>query len=579
MTEFDRVGRKPQPEGGAAEQVREADQSSPAADMASGGAPLAPGAVLALQRSVGNAAVSAAMGVRRNGRSPREVVGRGGGHPLPPGLRSDMESRLGHDFSDVRVHSDAAAGESARTVGAEAYTSGSEVVFGPGRFSPGTDTGRTRLAHELTHVVQQRAGRVSATPVGDGLALSHPGDAFEREAESAARQPHPTLGPAPAAGPAPGGGGATVVQRDLTDQQKGVMEKSGAEAKVRSAAARKALLTKVKSFGMSAKDLDLIKAHIKQAEVTVNFRAYQMIGSKPLPEVMQSSGVVRNMFETGSSGGSSDFAGREKVERDLFGYKEITPTSAMAEKTERPKYAAINPTTSGMGGADTSSYGMSALVLDPKVRSRTTLTPSDSFAAKNPELVGTFDDIDHVLLAKFSEGEGQDFARTLLAHAKGQRADTKGFGYLEAQVHGQIDIARDVLYVRANFNEAFGTPNGDALRALAGIKPVIWSAIGKRDQMVLEPTKGPPKTKFDAIWQEVKNLRETAERDGKPIPTVVANPRLAPFWDKLLAAMPPANLYVSDAKKNNLGQLSGRKPGDPMEPITAAEVKTLLGRT
>ncbi len=65
-----------------------------------------------------------------------------------------MESRFGRDFSHVRVHTDAVASESARAVEALAYTVGSNVVFGPGQFSPGTNTGRSLLAHELTHVTQ-----------------------------------------------------------------------------------------------------------------------------------------------------------------------------------------------------------------------------------------------------------------------------------------------------------------------------------------------------------------------------------------------------------------------------------------
>ncbi|TCV86753.1 eCIS core domain-containing protein [Sulfurirhabdus autotrophica] len=77
------------------------------------------------------------------------------GRPFDPALRQDMEQRFGHDFSSVRVHSDAAAEESARDVNANAYTVGHNVVFGAGRFAPGTHEGRRLIAHELTHVVQQ----------------------------------------------------------------------------------------------------------------------------------------------------------------------------------------------------------------------------------------------------------------------------------------------------------------------------------------------------------------------------------------------------------------------------------------
>ena len=77
------------------------------------------------------------------------------GRPLEPALRQDMEQRFGHDFSRVRVHSGAAAEQSARDVNAHAYTVGHDIVFGAGRFAPGTHEGRQLIAHELTHVVQQ----------------------------------------------------------------------------------------------------------------------------------------------------------------------------------------------------------------------------------------------------------------------------------------------------------------------------------------------------------------------------------------------------------------------------------------
>lgn len=77
------------------------------------------------------------------------------GRPLDSGLRQDMEQRFSHDFSRVRVHSGAAAEQSAREVNAHAYTVEHDIVFGAGQFVPGTHEGRRLIAHELTHVVQQ----------------------------------------------------------------------------------------------------------------------------------------------------------------------------------------------------------------------------------------------------------------------------------------------------------------------------------------------------------------------------------------------------------------------------------------
>jgi|APLak6261663543_1056040.scaffolds.fasta_scaffold00138_5 hypothetical protein len=83
------------------------------------------------------------------------------GRPLEPALRQDMESRFGHDFSGVRLHTDNAATESARSLGARAYTLGNNVVFGAGEYQPDTLQGKRLLAHELTHTLQQGGARGS----------------------------------------------------------------------------------------------------------------------------------------------------------------------------------------------------------------------------------------------------------------------------------------------------------------------------------------------------------------------------------------------------------------------------------
>jgi hypothetical protein len=77
------------------------------------------------------------------------------GSPLPQELRTNMEQRLGYDFSMVRVHADETAAQSAGDVNANAYTLGHHIVFGAGQFSPASQEGKRLLAHELTHVIQQ----------------------------------------------------------------------------------------------------------------------------------------------------------------------------------------------------------------------------------------------------------------------------------------------------------------------------------------------------------------------------------------------------------------------------------------
>lgn len=94
------------------------------------------------------------------GTAPASVnrVLNSSGRPLDSALQQDMSQRFGYDFSSVRVHAGAAAEQSARDVKAHAYTVGSNIVFGAGRYAPASNEGRRLLAHELTHVVQQGGG-------------------------------------------------------------------------------------------------------------------------------------------------------------------------------------------------------------------------------------------------------------------------------------------------------------------------------------------------------------------------------------------------------------------------------------
>jgi hypothetical protein len=100
--------------------------------------------------------------------------------PLDAPTRAFFEPRFGHDFSRVRVHSDARAAESAAAIKAGAWTVGNDIAFGHGMYAPRTSHGRAVLAHELSHVVQQQ-GVARAAPMESGQA----GDAYERDADAA----------------------------------------------------------------------------------------------------------------------------------------------------------------------------------------------------------------------------------------------------------------------------------------------------------------------------------------------------------------------------------------------------------
>jgi hypothetical protein len=124
--------------------------------------------LLALQQSAGNQAVHSLV----EGNLPPivQTALSTSGQPLEPGLRQQMESRFGHDFSEVRVHTDSQGEQSARAIRAKAYTVGNDIVFGEGRYEPETGEGKRLIAHELVHVVQQGRGG-SAPPLDPSSSL------------------------------------------------------------------------------------------------------------------------------------------------------------------------------------------------------------------------------------------------------------------------------------------------------------------------------------------------------------------------------------------------------------------------
>ena len=171
-----------------------------------------------LQRTAGNAGVVQLLAGEELASPVHDVVGSGGGSSLDEGTRTSMESAFGQSFEDVRIHTDDRASKSAESVGANAYTVGSDVVFKSGQYDPGSTGGQRTLAHELSHVVQQSQGAVDGAEAPGGIRVSDPSDRFERAAEQTAdtvmaSMSSPSASPVPAAS---AGGDVAQLEADET---------------------------------------------------------------------------------------------------------------------------------------------------------------------------------------------------------------------------------------------------------------------------------------------------------------------------------------------------------------------------
>jgi hypothetical protein len=151
-----------------------------------------PAVAMPLQRLAGNAVVARMLerdetedvSAAPQASPVLDVVGSGGA-PLDARSRSLMESSFGQDFSSVRIHTGPSAAASAASVQAIAYTVGNDIVM-PRGIDHSSEASMHTLAHELTHVVQQRSGPVEGTPAQGGISISAPTDRFEQEAERTA---------------------------------------------------------------------------------------------------------------------------------------------------------------------------------------------------------------------------------------------------------------------------------------------------------------------------------------------------------------------------------------------------------
>ena len=127
---------------------------------------------------------------------------RGSGEQLDASAADTIGKSMGQDFSDVQVHKDAEADKLNKQVHAEAFTTGKDIFFREGKYDPVSSEGQKLLAHELTHVVQQR----DAPPASE-LRVSDPNEASEQQAKSTAEKVT-----APAGSSTAGGGVARAAE-------------------------------------------------------------------------------------------------------------------------------------------------------------------------------------------------------------------------------------------------------------------------------------------------------------------------------------------------------------------------------
>ena len=136
---------------------------------------------------------------------------RGGGQPMEESVQAQMSQSLGHNFSGVRVHTGTEADTLNQQLSAKAFATGRDIFFRQNMYNPASSSGRELLAHELTHVVQQSTGQVQGG--GSGMTTRPAGDAFEKEADTLAKQMLPYKQAVPQASLARPTQGIAAIQR------------------------------------------------------------------------------------------------------------------------------------------------------------------------------------------------------------------------------------------------------------------------------------------------------------------------------------------------------------------------------
>jgi len=208
---------------GKTTRVSELEASATGPVQAKAAAAPAPGLTAMQRKAVVNASeaiwLKAAQGeAAQDGSLPAEAVSASGqGASMPAPVQAKMERAFGVDLSAVRIHE----GTQAASIGAAAYTRGTDIHFAPGQYNPNSERGQELLGHELTHVVQQSQGRVAGGVQGKGAVTINADAGLEHEAD--------VLGARAARGESVFGGGGGL-RADNTVQRKEDAKNGGAPA-------------------------------------------------------------------------------------------------------------------------------------------------------------------------------------------------------------------------------------------------------------------------------------------------------------------------------------------------------------
>jgi hypothetical protein len=176
-------------------------------------------ALTTFQQQIGNRAVQRLL-AQRSGDGPFDLDDdtadrinheRSGGQALDSNVQAKMSKSTGQEFSDVKVHTGPESHALNEQLSAKAFTTGSDIFFRDGAYDPGSSGGQELLAHELTHVVQQRSGSVGSS--SGGMKVNAPGDSYEQEADSVAKS-------------VTAGNASPEVQRQATEEEEEVQTKS-----------------------------------------------------------------------------------------------------------------------------------------------------------------------------------------------------------------------------------------------------------------------------------------------------------------------------------------------------------------